>query len=240
MEVEVTSAGQPAATDDATTGDDALDPRIARSRAVIVAAASDHFLRDGYLGANVDDIAADARVSKRTVYNIYGGKEQLFRAILGDAFAISERFAEEMASTLADTDDVVAALETTALRLVRTVLGGRIVKLRRLLIGEATRFPELAREYYERAPGRVMDMLAAAMAGFDKSGVLHIDDPRLASEHFAMLVLGASLDRALFTASDEQPQSDEIESRALQGVEVFLRAYGTGRPVGRGVSRPLR
>jgi TetR/AcrR family transcriptional regulator, mexJK operon transcriptional repressor len=228
--LRVTAARQSAALGDAATGDDVVDPRIARSRAVIVAAASDHFLRYGYLGANVDDIAADARVSKRTVYNIYGGKEQLFRAILADAFAVSERFAEETASALADTDNVAGALRTIAVELVRRVLGegSGIVQLRRLLIGEATRFPELAREYYERAPGRVMDMLAEAMAGLGDRGLLHIDDPRLASEHFAYLVMGASLDRALFLESDEPARSDEIESRAVKGVEVFLRAYGTG------------
>ncbi|MEQ7128004.1 TetR/AcrR family transcriptional regulator [Actinopolymorpha sp. B11F2] len=218
---------QPAPTDDA-----ALDPRIARSRAAIVAAASEHFLTNGYLGANVDDIAAEARVSKRTVYNIFGGKEQLFREILAEAFAVAERFSTEVVSTLADADnadEAAAELRATAVNLVRPVLSGRVVRLRRLLIGEAERFPELARDYYERAPDRVMDALAEAMAQLGRRGLLSVDEPRLVSEHFAFLVLGAPLDRALFTASDQEPLTDEVERRALQGVDVFLRAYGPVR-----------
>lgn len=208
--------------------DTVLDPRIARSRAVILQAASEHFLRNGYVGANVDEIAARARVSKRTVYNIFGGKEQLFREILAESFAFAERFSDEAAVVLTDTDDVAAELRDIAVRLAGSVLGGNIVRLRRLLIGEAERFPELAREYYERAPGRVMDTLAKAMRRFGKRGLLRISDPQLAAEHFAFLVMGAALDRALFTVSEEIPATEDVEARARTGAEVFLRAYGTG------------
>jgi TetR/AcrR family transcriptional regulator, mexJK operon transcriptional repressor len=220
----VGTARQPASVDDA-----ALDPRIARSRAAIVGAAYEHFLANGYLGANVDVIAAEARVSKRTVYNIFGGKEQLFREILAEAFSAAERFSAEVVSTLADADDVAVELRATASTLVRAVLNSRVVRLRRLLIGEAERFPELATEYYERAPGRVMDALAEAMTQLARRGLLSVDEPRQASEHFAFLVLGAPLDRALFTAGDAEPLTDEVERRALGGVDVFLRAYGPRR-----------
>ncbi len=216
-----TRTGQPAAA-----GDGALDPRIARSRAVIVAAASEHFLRHGYVGASVDDIAAAARVSKRTVYNIFGGKEQLFREILADAFAVAGQFAADVGSTLANTDDVEAELKTIAVELAGSVLSRRVVRLRRLLIGEAERFPELAREYYQRAPDRVMAALADAMASLGKRGLLSVDDPRQASEHFAFLVLGAPLDRALFSPTDDDAFTGADEHRVRTSVDVFLRAYG--------------
>jgi TetR/AcrR family transcriptional regulator, mexJK operon transcriptional repressor len=216
-----TRTGQPSAA-----GDGGLDPRIARSRAVIVAAASEHFLRHGYVGASVDDIAAAARVSKRTVYNIFGGKEQLFREILADAFAVAGQFAADVGSTLANTDDVEAELKTIAVELAGSVLSRRVVRLRRLLIGEAERFPELAREYYQRAPDRVMAALADAMASLGKRGLLSVDDPRQASEHFAFLVLGAPLDRALFSPTDDDAFTSADEHGVRNSVDVFLRAYG--------------
>jgi TetR/AcrR family transcriptional regulator, mexJK operon transcriptional repressor len=216
-----TRTGQPAAP-----AGGALDPRIARSRAVIVAAASEHFLRHGYVGASVDDIAAAARVSKRTVYNIFGGKEQLFREILADAFAVAGEFAAGLGSALAKTDDVEAELKAIAVELAGSVLSRRVVRLRRLLIGEAERFPELARDYYQRAPDRVLTALADAMDRLGERGLLSVDDPRQASEHFAFLVLGAPLDRALFTPSDDDGFTDHERRRVLAGVEVFLRAYG--------------
>jgi TetR/AcrR family transcriptional regulator, mexJK operon transcriptional repressor len=224
-----TRAGQPAAG----SGDAAVDPRIARSRAVIVAAALEHFLRNGYVGTSVDDIAAEARVSKRTVYNIFGGKEQLFREIMADALAVAEQFSTDVVTALADADDVEAELRAAAREIVRTVLSPRVVRLRRLLIGEAERFPELAKQYYQRAPDRVMDALAEAMTHLTERGLLVTGNPRLAAEHFAFLVLGAPLDRALFTAGDPEPSADEIdrevETRVREGVLVFLCAYGARR-----------
>ena len=72
------------------------------------------------------------------------------------AIATAERFSFEFAATTADADDVEAALIALARELAASVLGGRVVPLRRLLIGEASRFPEFAADYYDRAPGRVM------------------------------------------------------------------------------------
>lgn len=200
------------------------DPRVARSRAAIVDAATRHFLEHGYLAANLDHIARDAGVVKRTIYNNYGGKEQLFREILTGALGTAERFSREVIAPLAEADDVVTALRATALRLAEAVLGGPIVPLRRLLIGEATRFPDVARDYYDRAPGRVMASIAVALHRFAQRGVLCVDDPKIAAEHFAFLVLGASLDRALFQ-TDQPPDREVVESRAAAGVEAFLRAY---------------
>jgi TetR/AcrR family transcriptional repressor of mexJK operon len=202
----------------------ALDPRVERSRAVIVTAATEHFLRNGYVGANVDEIAAEARVSKRTIYNVFGGKEQLFREILAVALGTAERFSQQYPSALGVTDDVDTELRNLATRLADAVLDGRIVRLRRLLIAEAERFPELARDYYARAPDRVMASLAEGLRRCHERGLLHLEDCELAAEHFAFLIMGASLDRALFNVSPALTTED-IEARARAGADAFLRAY---------------
>ena len=201
------------------------DPRITRSRALIMEAAAQVFLERGYPGTSVDDIAAAAGVSKRTVYNVFTDKEGLFRAIIGDAIATAERFSAQFAATTTETTDAAAALTTLARELAALVLSGRVVPLRRLLIGEARRFPEFAAEYYERAPGRVMAAVAEAMRAFDERGVLRIDDPDLAAEHFAFLAIGASLDRALFEPDTDAAGADAAVERAERGAAAFLRAY---------------
>lgn len=203
------------------------DPRVVRSRAIIVAAATAQFLEHGYRATNVDDIATRAGVSKRTIYNIFGGKEQLFRAILADALQTAERFSADMADHLGAAADMEAGLKDTAIRLAHVVLSGPIIPLRRLLIGEVARFPEVAREYYRRAPGRVIASIARELQRFAERGLLNIDDAELAAEQFAFLVLGASLDRALFGALEDAQIS--VESRALAGVDAFLRVYAADR-----------
>ena len=201
------------------------DPRITRSRGLIMAAASRVFLERGYPGTSVDDIAVEAGVSKRTVYNVFDDTEQLFRAIIGDAIATAERFSTELVATTAESADAATALTALARELAASVFGGRVVPLRRLLIGEAGRFPEFALEYYDRAPGRVMTSLAEALRAFDARGQLRIDDPESAAEHFAFLAIGASLDRALFDARTDAAGAAAAVERAEHGVAVFLRAY---------------
>ena len=56
--------------------------RSARKRAAILGAATDVFLKGGYLGTNVDAIAAGSGVSKQTVYKHFGSKEALFIEIV--------------------------------------------------------------------------------------------------------------------------------------------------------------
>src|SRR5689334_11638015 len=56
-----------------------------RKRAAILAAAVRVFVRDGFGGATVDDIAALARVGKQTVYNYFGDKNRLFLAAIQGA-----------------------------------------------------------------------------------------------------------------------------------------------------------
>lgn len=204
------------------------DPRITRSRAIILAAALENFLADGYVGTSVDAIAETAGVSKRTVYNIYDGKEALFRAVLQDAIDTAEAFAQasgDLATQVKDSEDLVKDLRDLAERQATAILGGGIVRLRRLLIGEAERFPDLASEYYDRAPGRVMGALADLFATFAARGLLQVDDPQAAAEHFSFLAMGALLDRALFTLAADAPQRDHVTARARAGADAFLRAY---------------
>ncbi|WP_164863632.1 TetR/AcrR family transcriptional regulator [Agromyces sp. LHK192] len=204
---------------------------MTRSRALITAAATRRFLEDGYPATSVDDVAAEAGVSKRTVYNVFDDKEQLFRAIILQAIDTAERFSTTLAASIATAADVDVALRELARLLAESVLGGLVVPLRRLLIAEAVRFPDLAAEYRERAPERVMAGIAEALEAFRQRGALEFDDAALAAEHFAFLAIGASLDRALFVAAPATgPGGGPVEvaaavDRAELGAAAFLQAY---------------
>lgn len=208
-----------------------VDPRVRRSRAAVLEAATRLFLRDGYVASTMDEIANEAGVSKRTVYNNFADKEALFRDVVMAATGIAERFAADAASELADPDDLPSALYAVARRLAVATIDARVVRLRRLLIGEATRFPDLADDYYRLAPGRVMSTLEAAMASLARRGRLRAVDPRRASEHFAFLVLGAALDRAMFEGRDTLPTADALSRTADEGVRAFIAAYGLPEPL---------
>jgi len=212
------------------------DPRPARSRALIMTAAMAHFLEHGYSNGSVDGIAAEAGVSKRTIYNLFESKEEVFRAVVAESFRIAERFTASLAAaSLAPTDGggpgrpIAEVLEELAVAHARAVLDPRVIRLRRLLIGEAERFPELAAEYYERAPQTVMTALEQVLRRYRESGELSIPEELvpIAAEQFAFLVLGARLDRALFFSAEDAglPSAPEIAERARAGARAFHRAY---------------
>ena len=202
------------------------DPRTRRTRAAVVEAATTLFLRHGYQGTSTDDIARLAAVSKRTVYNNFGDKQRLFTEIILGITVTAEQLADKFASELRNAEDVPAALHDVARRLLDAVTRPLVLQLRRLLIAEARRFPDLARQYYRGAPGRTLGGLAAALGALAERGALVVPDPQRAAEHFAFLVLGATLDRAMFEGEQSVPSDAELQRTADDAARAFLAAYG--------------
>jgi TetR/AcrR family transcriptional regulator, mexJK operon transcriptional repressor len=204
------------------------DPRVARTRAAVAEAATTLFLRHGYQGTSVDDIAALAGVSKRSVYNNFGDKDTLFTEIVLGYTATAEHFAGLLVADLPSAEDVPAAIRDLARRHLAAVTQPQVLRLRRLIILEATRFPALAAEYYRRAPGRVVGALTDAFRELHARGELNTPDPARAAEHYSYLVLGAALDSALFDPDGPPPTEDELRRLADDGANAFLTAYRPG------------
>jgi TetR/AcrR family transcriptional repressor of mexJK operon len=200
--------------------------RSERKRKAIMEAATTVFLRSGYLGTSMDEIAALAAVSKQTVYKHFADKERLFTAIVLGVAEPAEQFVHTATAALQDTADLEKDLGDLARRYIASVMRPTVLQLRRLVIAEADRFPDLARGYYQRAPERVLAALASSFERLDERGLLRLDDARLAAEHFAFLILSIPLDRAMFYGGDGGFTPDELQRFADAGVQVFLAAYG--------------
>ena len=196
------------------------------SAGVIREAATTLFLRSGYLGTSMEEVATVAGVSKQTVYTHFADKERLFTDLILGATNRADDFLQYMTAVLQDTVDLEADLRQIAHRYLGTVLQPELLLLRRLVIGESGRFPELAHTYYERAPERTLDTLASSFQRLAERGLLRTDDAPLAARHFAYLVLGAPLDRAMFCGGDGEMTPAELERQADAAVRAFLAAYG--------------
>lgn len=200
------------------------EDRSARKRRVIVDAATTLFLRHGYLGTSMDQIAAFAAVSKPTVYKFFPDKEQLFTAIVLDTLdRASTPFLAEL-SQLAESDRLAADLPVLARRYLATVIQPPVLQLRRLVIGASHQLPELARAYYERAPEQTIRALADCFRRLAERGLLRTADPQQAAAHFAFLVLGRALDKSLFCGDEPFPPA-ELAAQADAGASAFLAAY---------------
>ncbi|HET7419053.1 MAG TPA: TetR/AcrR family transcriptional regulator [Candidatus Dormibacteraeota bacterium] len=183
-------------------------------------AATALFLEKGYAATTMDDIAGRAGVSKQTIYTHFPGKEELFSDLVLANAARVDDFIGLIGPTLSDPAGLEQGLRRLARRYLDFVSRPEVLRLRRLIIGESARFPELARQYYERVPGRVYEALAAAFRD-----ALPTDQPMRAAQHFAWLTLGVTLDRGMFYPVETAVDPSDLERLARDGVRVFLAAY---------------
>jgi len=199
--------------------------RSARKRRAILDAATEVFLQKGYL-ANMDEIAALAAVSKQTVYKNFPAKETLFVEIVSSVTnRASDRVHSEMPD-LAEDQDVAEYLQSYAYRQLSVVLTPRVMQLRRLVIGEVGRFPELARALFEAGPKRAKAAMALLFKRLAARGLLAIDDPAVAASQFNWLIMGEPLNRGMLLGDDAIPKPAELRRHAAAAVRVFLASYG--------------
>jgi TetR/AcrR family transcriptional repressor of mexJK operon len=209
-----------------------MDPndesRSARKHRAIVEAATTAFLSKGYPGTNMDEIAALAAVSKRTVYHHFVDKDRLFAEIVLATTDEIDGLVRLVADSLADTRDVGKDLRELARRFITALMQPQLLQLRRLVIANADRFPDLGRNWYERGFGRVLATLAACFQRLAERELLQLDDPLLAANHFVGLLLWIPMNEAMFTG-DSQPMTEaELERYADAAVRAFLFGHGRG------------
>ena len=199
--------------------------RSSDKRSSILNAAAEIFLAGGYLGASMDEIAAKARVAKQTVYGHFSNKRDLFLAMVS---ALTNQASDRVHAGVPEFregDDLKRYLTDYAFRQLLVVLTPRIVHLRRLVIGEVSRFPELGEALYSGGPGRAIASLAAIFERLAAHGVLRIRNPSLAASQFNWLVMSAPLNRAMLLGDDAIPSRSELRKHAAESVQVFLAAY---------------
>lgn len=200
------------------------ESRSAGKRRAILEAGTTLFLRQGYRGTSMDEIAAIAGVSKQTVYKHFDDKESLFSEIVISTVEEVAKPVHDEVLKLQDNGDLEADFRRLARQLLRRVMQPRILQLRRLVIGEAGRFPELGQTFYEQGLGRTIAALATVFERLADRGVLQPGDPLLAAAHFNWLVMSIPLNRAMLLG-DEEPPAAELNRYADAGVRAFLAAY---------------
>ncbi|WP_433444855.1 TetR/AcrR family transcriptional regulator [Nonomuraea sp. CA-141351] len=193
--------------------------RAARKRTAILRAAREVFLDSGF-GAGIDQIAAEAGVSKVTVYNHFGSKEELFIEVVRDSLeqALGETL-RVMREDLRGGDDIREVLVRTARGWVRGLVNRDISALRALIIAESRRFPELGRAWRERGPDRFAGPLAQAL---NQRNDLRIPNMDLALVQFYALVLYPHIVHSAYGDTLDEDFTDEL---ITTGVDMFLSYY---------------
>jgi AcrR family transcriptional regulator len=196
--------------------------RRARKAAQVLEGAREVFLRDGFEGASVDDIARAAGVSKATLYSHFGDKRLLFMEV---ASAECRRQADAALGEIDMDAPPREVLGFAARRMMDFFLSPLGLGVFRVVVGETGRFPQIGRAFWETGPARGRAILQDYFARACARGELAIDDPALAADQFAELCKADLWPRLVFGLADEVTPAER--ERVAQGaVDMFMARYG--------------
>ena len=133
----------------------------------VIEGARDVFMRDGYEGASVDEIARAAGVSKATLYSYFPDKRLLFSEV---ARMECNRQADEALDVIDMDAPPEAVLTEAARRILSFFLSDFGQQVYRICVAESHRFPEFGRRFYDSGPAMVRHRLSTVLSPYVESG----------------------------------------------------------------------
>lgn len=206
---------------------DGRDGGSAGTAAAILDAAHALFLRDGLEGVNLDQVGRAAGVSRQTVYNQFGSKDAVFRAVVDRHWAAIREEVEALHhGSSSPSADPAAILLGFARAVLGFVHGTDQIAFTRLVIAESRRLPWIAEEFYRVGKAPLLDAFAGVLDSLIASGSLRCSNPRLAGHQFMGMVQEVVIwpkVMAIGDALDRLPGDEEVIEEA---VATFMARYG--------------
>ena len=196
-------------------------PKDLLKRRAILDAAKTLFLRDGYAATSMDAVAAQAGVSKLTVYSHFTDKETLFSA------AVMARCEEQVPELFAALNPDLPAGEVllNVARGFQTLINSpESVQLHRLMVTLGTQDRQLSQTFFAAGPQRILQETERLLTRLHLSGQLQLSSPATAAEHFLSMIKGVSNFR-LLVGCGERPDPISAEAHIRDVVALFMRAY---------------
>ena len=207
----------------APSGKRAGRPLDAAKRAAIVDSAAHHFFHHGFAATAIEQVAADAGVSKVTIYNQFGDKRALFAAAVE---CECEKMRGHFSIEAMPQGTIAERLTAIGEAIFAFILRPEMVRFERRIAAETEAEPALGLAFLQAGPWRMKEGFAAWLAHASAAGELAIADPMLAAEQFVSMCKGmGDLERRFGAA----PPPAERDRRIAGAVEVFLAAYGTAQ-----------
>ena len=191
---------------------------VSKTAAILDAAAEVLSVRG--VAASMDEIARRAQVSKQTIYNHYGSKTELVRALCAQRV-------EEMTAGLESPEAALhpeAALASFGARLLRGLAQLRSAAFMRMAMTSVAVMPEIAQAFYEAGPRASRARLADFLRIETLAGRLACPDALEAAEFFAGMVIGSYQSAALL-GIERGLDDAKIEALGREAARRFLRAY---------------
>lgn len=195
-------------------------PSDQAKRAAILEAATHSFFEHGFAATSIEQVAAQAGVSKVTIYNHFGDKRALFAASVDRE---CEKMRGHFAIRAEGEGTIRDRLRAIGEAMVAFLSRREMIRFEHRIAAETETDPGLGRAFLEAGPWRMKGAFAGFLEHAAESGELAIDDPGMAAEQFVSMCKGmGDLDRRF----GAQPAPAESARRIERAVDVFLAAYG--------------
>jgi AcrR family transcriptional regulator len=214
----VSRGGRPTRREAAALGEKILDVATAL------------FLSHGFGSTSIEAVARRARISKRTFYHRFDDKAALYRAVI---HRLLQRWLPQLEAALDAPLPLEERLVHSARRMLDLALSTEALALRRLLMVEAERFPELVAITSEQGAARGVDRITELLEEARREGKITLEDCRFAAMQFQELVLSIPLRRA--NGFGTPLNDDDRTAWARQSVALFLHGCGVRRVGGEAV-----
>ena len=196
-------------------------PKDPAKREAILAAAQTLFLGNGYEGSSMDAIAAEAGVSKLTLYSHFKDKEALFGAAVK---ATCETRLPRRLFVLEDGSEFRSVLLDIAQAFHELVISPESIGLHRLMVAMAAQNPTLSRMFFDAGPQKLLLDLEQLLDQAHRRQLLDVPEPMRAAEHFCSLIKGAAHFRLLIGYAERLDAKDS-KRHVEDCVGLFMRAY---------------
>lgn len=191
----------------------------------ILHAALAVFLEVGYERANLDKVAAQAGVTKPTVYSHFGSKIGLLQAV---AQQQAQQAITQFSPNLKSTGNVRRDLTGFARSFLTNTLHPDAIRVHRFAIVEAMTHPELVAPLLSAGPQKLTEVLKHYLEVETKAGRLRCKNSSLAAQQLIGLLTG--MDFLAIVISQRPPSDAEIKKRTASAIDVFLNTYGAMEP----------
>jgi AcrR family transcriptional regulator len=185
----------------------------------IVAAALEVFAEKGYAAARLEEIAARAGVSKAALYLYFETKDELFRAVVGEAAAPNLAAVRALAEAYRGRFAELAPLILQ--RIAAIGRGTRIPAVAKMVIGESRNFPDLARVWHEAVVAQAVSLVAGLIARAQADGEVRPGDPRLLAVCLVSPMVVGFIWGEVFAPVGAEPL--DLDALAAQHAEAVLK-----------------
>jgi len=192
----------------------------------VVSGAAAIFLRDGYAGASVDDIARAAQVSKATLYSYFPDKRLMFQE------AMRSEVARLDGSLALDLDALVGpdrGIPQITARIAAWLVDPAQIRLYRVHMAEAMRFAALSGQFHDAVSRMLRDRIRLHLDRWVAAGLLSIDDTDLAAGQLVALA-GAGLQESVLLGQSQAATDAAVRAAAASAASLFLRAHAPAPP----------